>query len=290
MRHAAALLLAISLSATTAEGKDKWYLASHEGGCMPMGSILRSLVPNSKSIKTPDDFIKAARKKGMKVTKEVLGKGMIKVSSSDEFSMLFVTEEVCQAMGGIEPGPDETEIEVEDHGTTWYLFQEGCCLEIEEAISSRWRDLQAVKTPDGLVKALQQKGIKATRQDSGREQVKIKIPGQAKELVFVTEAFCVKRGEAQDAKSTRGGVEVPFIAAFTPASGYPGQAVTLAGGNLLMGSVKFNGVECRETMHDGATRQLRATIPEGATTGFITVETHKGIAKSDKPFKVLPKP
>jgi hypothetical protein len=81
------------------------------------------------------------------------------------------------------------------------------------------------------------------------------------------------------------------ITGFTPTSGLPGTTVTLTGGNFIgTTSVSFNGpvgfgsVPASFTVDSSA--QIRATVPNGATTGRITVTTSCDAATSATDFIV----
>ncbi len=79
---------------------------------------------------------------------------------------------------------------------------------------------------------------------------------------------------------------VPTITSFSPSSGSCNTVVTIDGTNFDNGTpiVKFNGVTAAHT-YISAT-QLTATVPAGATTGAITVQTSGGIATSSTNFTV----
>lgn len=69
----------------------------------------------------------------------------------------------------------------------------------------------------------------------------------------------------------------PVVAGFSPAFGAPGDWIVVEGNNFAVGNQKvvtqvaFNGVAA--TFDVSATTQLHARVPEGATTGPITVRT-----------------
>jgi large repetitive protein len=80
-------------------------------------------------------------------------------------------------------------------------------------------------------------------------------------------------------------VTSPFISAFTPAVGPWGTQVVLSGANLTGAtSVKFNGTTAAFTVNSGA--QITATVPNGATTGPISVTTPNGTGLSADPFTI----
>lgn len=79
---------------------------------------------------------------------------------------------------------------------------------------------------------------------------------------------------------------VPTISSFSPSSGSCNTVVTINGTNFDNGTpiVKFNGVTASHTYINAT--QLTATVPAGATTGAITVQTGGGIATSSTNFTV----
>jgi hypothetical protein len=80
----------------------------------------------------------------------------------------------------------------------------------------------------------------------------------------------------------------PAISGISPASGIVGTQVTINGDRFDTSTgndvVKFNGVQA--TVISATTNQIVATVPAGATTGFITVTTSNGIAGSPTTFTV----
>jgi FG-GAP repeat/IPT/TIG domain len=77
----------------------------------------------------------------------------------------------------------------------------------------------------------------------------------------------------------------PSIASLAPASGKPGDKVTIAGANLKdAAAVSFGAVAARFTVVS-ATR-IAATVPAGATTAPVTAVTPHGAATSAAPFTV----
>jgi hypothetical protein len=77
----------------------------------------------------------------------------------------------------------------------------------------------------------------------------------------------------------------PQISSFTPTSGPTGTRVTI-NGNYFNGatSVKFNGRSASFTVVSGS--QVTATVPNGVTTGKITVTTAAGTGTSASSFNV----
>jgi hypothetical protein len=81
--------------------------------------------------------------------------------------------------------------------------------------------------------------------------------------------------------------EAPTITSFSPASGPPGQTVSISGTNLLASpppTVTFGGVAA--TVTDDNSTEITTTVPSGAVTGHIEVTTPGGSATSSKKFRV----
>ena len=81
------------------------------------------------------------------------------------------------------------------------------------------------------------------------------------------------------------GTPPPTITSFTPTSGPVGTAVTLTGTNFVTGvtQVVFNGTSATSFTVDSAT-QIHATVPNGATTGKLSVTTTAGTGVSASAF------
>ncbi len=78
----------------------------------------------------------------------------------------------------------------------------------------------------------------------------------------------------------------PAIIEFTPLSGPVGTSVAIFGAGFDdVEAVRFNGVNAVFTVNSST--QITATVPVGATTGPITVETDDGVTTSAQPFVVL---
>jgi hypothetical protein len=78
----------------------------------------------------------------------------------------------------------------------------------------------------------------------------------------------------------------PQIASFSPGSGPTGIEVAIIGANFIGATeVAFNGVPAPTFFVDSNT-QIRATVPDGATTGKIRVTTGDGAALSADDFTV----
>ena len=77
------------------------------------------------------------------------------------------------------------------------------------------------------------------------------------------------------------------VVRFLPASGRVGSTVDLLGqGFFGATNVSFNGVS--STFSATYDSFLTATVPAGATSGYITVTTSTGTLRSDKQFVVTP--
>jgi uncharacterized repeat protein (TIGR03803 family) len=80
---------------------------------------------------------------------------------------------------------------------------------------------------------------------------------------------------------------LPEFVSFLGTYGRVGMTVDLLGQNFTSDSqVLFNGVPAQ--VIEVEPNFMKVTVPEGATTGWITVTTSKGIVKSNKPFLVRP--
>jgi uncharacterized repeat protein (TIGR03803 family) len=78
----------------------------------------------------------------------------------------------------------------------------------------------------------------------------------------------------------------PFVEA-QPSSGTAGTGVIILGNNLTGSTaVSFNGTAAAFTVVSDT--EITATVPSGATTGFVTVATVSGTLKSNKPFQIVP--
>ena len=81
----------------------------------------------------------------------------------------------------------------------------------------------------------------------------------------------------------------PTVTALSPGSGLPGTSVLITGTNLATATaVAFNGSAATFTVYYNTA--MRATVPEGATTGKISVTTPAGTASSATDFTVLSVP
>jgi chitodextrinase len=82
-------------------------------------------------------------------------------------------------------------------------------------------------------------------------------------------------------------VTTPTISSFTPASGRVGTSVDIVGVNFTgASSVTFDGTPARFTVDSDS--EIHATVPDGATTGRISVTTPSGTSASRASFGVAP--
>ena len=78
----------------------------------------------------------------------------------------------------------------------------------------------------------------------------------------------------------------PVISEFTPSAGVAGSEVTLTGSNFRqVSAVRFNGTASGSflILSDA---EIRAMVPQLATTGRITISSSDGVANSDRDFTV----
>jgi uncharacterized repeat protein (TIGR03803 family) len=80
---------------------------------------------------------------------------------------------------------------------------------------------------------------------------------------------------------------LPAFVSFVPDRGKVGSSVEILGqGFTSSTTVSFNGTPASATVLSGT--YLKATVPSGATTGFVTVTTSSGTLTSNKQFIVTP--
>lgn len=79
----------------------------------------------------------------------------------------------------------------------------------------------------------------------------------------------------------------PFVTQFLPQAGAPGVSVAITGQDLggTSAEVRFNGV--RATVQGGSAEQLSVMVPQGATTGRLTVTTKLGTWTSSDDFAIV---
>lgn len=87
---------------------------------------------------------------------------------------------------------------------------------------------------------------------------------------------------------TGGTVPAPTVSGFTPTSGDQGVTVTVSGTNFAVATtgniVKFNGLQAQ--VLGASTTSLTVIVPQGATTGKVSVETSSGTGTSSGDFTV----
>ena len=82
-----------------------------------------------------------------------------------------------------------------------------------------------------------------------------------------------------------GSTLVPSISGFAPPTGITGSSVTINGSNLAsVSKVAFNGLAA--TISSDSATQIKAVVPNGASTGRINVTTAGGAATSSSSFAV----
>ena len=87
----------------------------------------------------------------------------------------------------------------------------------------------------------------------------------------------------------------PIITRFSPTSGPVGTSVTIYGTNLGAGNgggatIFFNGTQAAPFPRVPSPTEVYALVPQGATTGLVTVTNSNGAAVSAAPFTVTPTP
>ncbi|MEI7831812.1 MAG: SUMF1/EgtB/PvdO family nonheme iron enzyme [bacterium] len=93
---------------------------------------------------------------------------------------------------------------------------------------------------------------------------------------------CVETGMAP--KNT---INAPTVISIIPSSGIVGTVITITGNNLdAVTAVTFNGIAVK-TITDNTATMLKVTVPEGATSGKLTVTTTGGTAMSVDDFIVM---
>jgi hypothetical protein len=84
-------------------------------------------------------------------------------------------------------------------------------------------------------------------------------------------------------------IKPPTISSFTPTSGIIGMEITITGSNLTkLTDVKFNGTSVTNSITFISPTTIKVTVPEGATTGKLTVTNRAGTSPpSTGTFTVL---
>jgi hypothetical protein len=99
--------------------------------------------------------------------------------------------------------------------------------------------------------------------------------------------FTETGGEESEGVFYRFDIGQPPFVTYLPSYGRVGMTVQILGQYFTAESeVFFNGVQAQVTAVEPT--YMRAVVPDGATSGFITVTTAKGTLKSDKVFLVRP--
>ncbi|MFH1151311.1 MAG: S8 family serine peptidase, partial [Actinomycetota bacterium] len=129
-------------------------------------------------------------------------------------------------------------------------------------------------------------GVEATQYVSWSDtQVKVKVPsGATSGPVKVTTGAGTSNGVAFT-------VQAPTVSSIDPPTSKPGESVTINGDNFgtsgagasggAASYVSFNGV-CATEYDSWTNTRIVATVPEGATSGPVTVVTGSGTSNSDK--------
>jgi hypothetical protein len=78
----------------------------------------------------------------------------------------------------------------------------------------------------------------------------------------------------------------PFVTFVRPSGGVGQTGGILGQGFTGATSVSLNGTPAQFTIVSGTF--IRATVPPGSTTGFVTVVTPSGTLTSNVPFHVIP--
>ncbi len=108
-------------------------------------------------------------------------------------------------------------------------------------------------------------------------------------IVGVVGAFAMAVVASGLAASNSVALARPVITSFTPHHGAAGTQVEIMGTNLVGGSVSFGGVHATvNNPGDVNNNELIAIVPQGASTGAITVSTSGGTATSGGVFEVTP--
>jgi hypothetical protein len=84
--------------------------------------------------------------------------------------------------------------------------------------------------------------------------------------------------------------QAPSISSFTPTSGPVGTTVDIHGSNLCGAIPKFNGTQANSWTLGLSDSEVQAWVPDGATTGPISVTTPGGTATSSGSFTFIPPP
>lgn len=123
-------------------------------------------------------------------------------------------------------------------------------------------------------------GVSATFKVDSDTQISATVPDAAR-----TGPISVTTPNGTDTSSTNFTVTSPFISSFSPRIGPWGTTVVITGANLSgTTSVRFDGTSASFSVSSGT--QIVATVPNGATTGRITVTGPAGTGTSADDFTV----
>jgi uncharacterized repeat protein (TIGR01451 family) len=128
-------------------------------------------------------------------------------------------------------------------------------------------------------------GVTASFSITADTQISATVPGGAKTgPIMVTSSS----GSFTTSSNFVVATSAPDITSFTPASGVRGTVVTVNGGNFTnLSSVQFNGVTATYSPLTSTT-VIYATVPGGATSGLITVNSSTGTGPSLAIFYLQP--
>ncbi|MBW1298416.1 IPT/TIG domain-containing protein [Aquimarina litoralis] len=105
-------------------------------------------------------------------------------------------------------------------------------------------------------------------------------------LIFLTICVIIVFPGCSNDDSSNGGIRIPAILGFLPESGEPGDEITIFGTDLLNATeVSFNGIT--STISDNKLGSLTTIVPEGGTTGKLSITTEGGIAISVESFEII---
>ena len=151
-------------------------------------------------------------------------------------------------------------------------------------------DTKPTKPKDKTVSEVVKKSKKATK---AKKAITKKKSAKKKSKAVATKpkakAKVTKTAKSQKRKITTVVVEgAPTIDSLSVSSGAPGDEVTISGANLLdFASVDFGGVVA-DVVYPNEDNSITAVIPEGASSGPITVTLNDGQTVSSADFTVTP--
>lgn len=134
--------------------------------------------------------------------------------------------------------------------------------------------------------AVQFNGVAASFSKTADNQIQATVPASA-----TTGPIKVSVGATSFTTSSNFVVgPLPKITSVNVNSGSVGDQVFISGENLLISgnvAIRFNGVQAGFVETGSGGSQIRATIPSGATSGFITASNSIGLATSPEVFTVI---